>query len=187
MTKNDIPADLDLKIPGEHNKLNAVMAMKVAEVLEVPSDEIKKVLETFAGVPGRLELVRNFEGMTFYNDTTATTPDATINAINALSEKGKVILIMGGFDKGLDMSRLIKLTEKVKNVVLLPGSGSDSIVEKGLTNYEKVMNMKEAVLKANSLAASSDIILMSPAFASFGLFKNEFDRGDQFDQAVNNL
>jgi UDP-N-acetylmuramoylalanine--D-glutamate ligase len=184
---SDLPTDIVLKIPGEHNRFNAALAWKVAETLGISPEVRKHGLESFAGVPGRLELVRVTHGISFYNDTTATTPDATVNAIEALKDKGPIILIMGGFDKGLDMDMIFDSLSVVKKIILLPGTGSDSIVGKGLANYEKVSSLQEAIDKAMTLADSGDIVLLSPAFASFGLFKNEFDRGDQFDAIVKSI
>lgn len=187
ISSQNLPPNINLKIPGEHNRENAALAMKVGEVLDIKKDIIKKALEEFSGVPGRLELVRVAHGISFYNDTTATTPNATANAIEALSPKGPIILIMGGFDKGLNMQLVLDAATRVKKIILLPGTGSDSIVSHGLTNFERADDLVSAVNTARRQAEAGDIILLSPAFASFGLFKNEFDRGDQFDAAVKTL
>ncbi len=182
------PKDFKLKIPGEHNKYNALLAIKVGEVLNIPEGSIKKSLEDFSAVPGRLEIVRVFNGISIYNDTTATTPIATISAINSLySPEKSIILIMGGADKKLNMDEIFPIIKnKVYKVVLLPGSGTDLIKDK-IKDAILVSDMKEAVMEALKNAKNGDSVLMSPAFASFGLFKNEFDRGDQFDEIVKNL
>lgn len=184
----DFPENLDLRIPGEHNKINAALARQVGLVLGIDEDSIKNSLKNFSGVSGRLELVRNFKGIDFYNDTTATSPVATITAINSLHQKDKnLILIMGGADKKLVMDELLPVIKnKVSKVVMLPGTGTDLIKDKFETKIE-VSNMKEAVSKALEISESGDTVLLSPAFASFGLFKNEFDRGDQFDEAIKSL
>lgn len=188
ISRNDFPEDLDLQIPGEHNKINAAFAIKVGELMGIDKDSIKNSLKNFSGVSGRLELARVFNDIKIYNDTTATTPVATINAINALHAKDKnLILIMGGADKKLIMDELFPvIKKKVSKVVLLPGTGTDLIKDK-IENPVIVSNMKEAVSKAIENAKEGDTIVLSPAFASFGLFKNEFDRGDQFDAAVKDL
>jgi UDP-N-acetylmuramoylalanine--D-glutamate ligase len=180
--------DFDLKIPGEHNKANAAMAMKVGELLGIEKHLIKKSLENFTGAPGRLELIRVFNGISIYNDTTATMPMATVIAINTLYSPGKnVILIMGGADKKLVMDELFPvIREKVSKVIMLPGTGTELVKDK-IDNPLLVSSMKEAVSEAVKIANNGDTIVMSPAFASFGLFKNEFDRGDQFDQVVKDL
>ncbi len=185
---NDFLPDFDLQIPGEHNRINAALAAKVAEIMGVEKGSIKTSLKNFSGVSGRLELARVFNDVKIYNDTTATTPIATINAIKALySPDKKLILIMGGADKGLFMDELFPvIKEKVAKIILLPGSGSDK-VKSFLFDPVMVSNMSEAVTEALKNAGSGDTIVMSPAFASFGLFKNEFDRGDQFDMAVKSL
>lgn len=184
----DFPENLDLRIPGEHNKINAALARQVGLVLGIDEDSIQNSLKNFSGVAGRLEFVRNFKGIDFYNDTTATSPVATITAINSLHQKDKnLILIMGGADKKLVMDELLPVIKnKVSKVVMLPGTGTDLIKDKFETKIE-VSNMKEAVSKALEISESGDTVLLSPAFASFGLFKNEFDRGDQFDEAVKSL
>lgn len=185
---SDLPSDWKLQIPGEHNRSNGALAVKVGQLLGISDESIKNSLEHFNGVEGRLQFVREIDGVKFYNDTTATTPVATINAINALYTPGKnLILVMGGADKKLAMSELFPvLKEKVSKIVLLPGTGTD-LIKDLIGEYVIVRDMKEAVTEALKLAAPGDTIVMSPAFASFGLFKNEFDRGDQFDEAVKNI
>lgn len=188
ISQKDFPSAWNLKVPGEHNKVNAAMALKVGELLGIPTDAIKNALLNFAAVSGRLELIRVYNGISIYNDTTATTPVATINAINALYAPGKnLIIIMGGADKKLVMDELFPvIKEKVSRVVLLPGTGTD-LVKNLVGEHVLVSDMESAVREALKLAGSGDTIVMSPAFASFGLFKNEFDRGDQFDEIVKSL
>lgn len=207
--KTDIPKDWKLKIKGEHNLENISYAVKVAEILGVPMSEIKKAVETFSGVEGRQEFLREYKGIKIYNDTTATTPDATIVALKALSDSrikiqdsgiiGKnhesiimnpeskgIILIMGGADKNLDMSELIKEVPKYcKKVILLAGTGTEKLG--GKIDGVEVKSLKEGLLEALKWAKKGDILLLSPAFASFGMFKNEFDRGDQFTALIKAL
>ena len=153
---NDVPKNWKLKILGEHNRYNAACAIAAADALGIPRAITKKAVGNFRGVPGRLELVREVRGVKIYNDTTATTPDATIAALRALGgsnqsnvaknktrhsnilknvgmscgiRERKIILIMGGADKGLDMSGLVKEIPKwCKAVVLLAGSGTERIM-----------------------------------------------------------
>lgn len=185
----DLPEDWKLKVPGEHNRYDAALAMRAAEAAGVDADDIRAALEDFGGVPGRLELVDTIDGVDYYNDTTATTPDATLVALKALGQKyaGKVILIMGGADKNLDMAELMQaIPENTKRVELLAGSGTDRI--KGeLPGAEVFDNLVAAAGNARRNAQPGDAILLSPAFASFGMFKNEFDRGDQFNALVKGL
>lgn len=186
---DDLPTDWKLKIPGEHNRYDAALAKRAAEAAGVEAGDIRTALESFGGVPGRLEFVGTVDDVDYYNDTTATTPDATLAALKALGQKysGKVVLIMGGADKNLDMAELMKaIPENTKRVELLGGTGTDRI--KGeLPDAEVFDNLVAAVGNARRNAQTGDAILLSPAFASFGMFKNEFDRGDQFNELVRSL
>jgi UDP-N-acetylmuramoylalanine--D-glutamate ligase len=192
---NDVPNEWKIKIPGEHNKLNIALAVEVARAYGVSEKNIQKAVESFKAVPGRLELVRKYKGIEIYNDTNSTTPDATLAGLGALGQDKKIVLIFGGADKKLDPARLIsKLPEYVKAMVVLPGSGTDKIkaeLEKISTDFSIPLffakDMNEAVQHARGFSVSGDKILMSPAFASFGLFKNEYDRGDKFNEAVKKL
>src|SRR3989344_455090 len=183
------PKGWKLQIPGEHNKLNAMCAIEAARALGIDEEIIRKAVENFKGMPGRLEFLREIKGVKIYNDTTATTPEATIAALHALNvgfRKPYILLIAGGADKGLDMSGLIAELSKCKKVILLAGTGTNRIKERlpKSSIYGTIGEALEAVLAG---AESGDIILFSPASASFGMFKNEFDRGDQFNELVKKL
>ncbi len=176
-------------LSGEHNERNAACAVSAARVLGVKETDIKRAVCSFAGVPYRLEYMCEYKGICFYNDTTATTPEATIAALEALGEERGVVLIIGGADKELDPSALPeKISKYCTTVVLLPGTGSDRIrdelYKKRDLNILEVSSMEEAVGKAYASAKRGDVVLLSPAFASFGLFDNEFQRGDSFKEAV---
>lgn len=186
---NLLPKDWQLLVPGEHNRYDAALALAAARVLGVPDEVSKEALESFLGVPGRLQLVAIKNGISFYNDTNSTTPEATTVALHALgNEYGKrIILIMGGHDKNLDMENLLSLIPDVaKKVVLLSGTGTNRIREK-LPEATLHDSLEEAFAAAVEGAEQGDIVLLSPAFASFGMFKNEYDRGDQFDALVSAL
>lgn len=188
----DLPKDWKIQIPGLHNRFNAAVAMKTAQVLNVGLNTIRDVTEQFKGVSGRLEFIKQYNGINIYNDTTATTPDATLAGLRAFGPGRNVVLIMGGADKGLEMKHLfLDMPNYTKAVVLLPGTGS-SRIEHDLMNtenlkVEKAPNLKKAVTQALSLCMKGDNLLFSPGFASFGMFKNEFDRGDQFVKIVSGL
>lgn len=172
------------KLLGEHNVYNALTAVVVAKILKVPDKKIKLALKNFKGVPNRLEFICEKKGVKFYNDTTATTPDATLAGLRALKSK-EIVLIAGGADKNLDYNELAKEVSKyVKVLILLPGTATDKLrarlIEKSDLEPIAARNMKEAVAKARELSKKGDIILLSPGAASFGLFKNEFDRGEKF-------
>lgn len=183
-----LPDTWTLCIPGMHNRYNAALALAAARVLEVSDDVGRKALIEFAGVPGRLELIREVKGVKVYNDTTSTTPEATLAALAALNDghRMSIILIMGGTDKGLDMSALIAKLPDVKKVILLAGTGTDRI-KKRLSNCMIYHTISDAVQEAFGAVEAGDAILFSPAFASFGMFKNEYDRGDQFNAIVQSL
>lgn len=184
--EDDLPAEWKLKIPGEHNRYDSALAKRAAEAVGIDEEQIREALENFGGVPGRLELVRTVDDVDYYNDTTATTPEATLVALSALGEKyaSKVILIMGGADKNLDMDDLLKaIPEYTKSVEFLAGTGTERIRSE-VPDAQVFDNLVAAVGNARMHAQPGDAILLSPAFASFGMFKNEFDRGDQFNELV---
>jgi UDP-N-acetylmuramoylalanine--D-glutamate ligase len=173
-----MPDTWTLSVPGMHNRYNAALALTVARALEIPDNISRAALESFVGVPGRLELVRERDGVKIYNDTTATTPEATLAALAAL-DPAHTVLIMGGSDKNLDMEVLVAKLPEVKKVILLAGNGTDRI-KADLPDTSIYGSITDAVAEAIKVAKPGDTILFSPAFASFGMFKNEYDRGDQF-------
>ena len=181
------------KLIGEHNRFNAALAIAAARALGVKDPVIKKVVANFAGVPGRLELIREVKGVKYYNDTTATTPDGVMAAVHALKPyQGKIILIGGGNDKELDYKRYGQIVPKyLKGLILFKGAGTDKILKvlpaKPKFLVSVVDNMKDALKQAQSLIKKGDLILLSPGATSFGIFKNEFDRGDQFNRIVNSI
>ena len=184
-----LPADWALAIPGEHNRENAALVYAAIEKY-MDIGESKKALEMFAGVEGRLQLVREVNlpaqagGVKIYNDNNATTQEATIAALRALdSGERDIILIAGGADKGLDVSGLLKEMEKTcKKVVLLEGTGTERI--RTLDALGPYGSLAEALTVALDGAEEGDIVLFSPAFASFGMFKNEYERNDEFLKLV---
>ncbi len=191
--KNENVCNLkDVRLIGRHNLENVLAAICAAKIYGIKNSTIKKVLNGFRGLPNRLELVRNNGGVAFYNDTTSTSPDGTIAALDALDKyKGKIILLAGGADKGLDYGNFTRKVKKsVKSLIVFKGVASDKILSAiGKTKFPVVMvdNMTSAVLTAKESANRGDVILLSPGAASFGTFKNEFDRGEQFCEIVKNL
>jgi len=191
---NELPKDVHLKILGEHNRENAAFAAEALRAIGVSEEVIKKGLESFEPVEGRLQFVREVGGVKIYNDNNATTPDATVAAITSIAPE-KPILIIGGTDKGVDLEIFADMIpDFVRAVVALPGTGTeklrpllqDSLKQKNISWHE-VGSMEEAVKMAIDYADGSGVILFSPGFASFGLFKNEYDRGDQFVEIVSQL
>ena len=187
----DLPIDWQFKLPGEHNRYNLALALAAGRALNISTTVIRPVLENFTGVAGRLELIRDRGGVKIYNDTTATTPEATLAGLRALATKKKVILIMGGADKNLDLAILLdNLPRYCREIILLPGTGTDKLLAAGGNKLKtkSVKNLAAAVKLALAGARAGNTVLFSPAFSSFGPppggFKNEFDRGDQFNKLI---
>jgi UDP-N-acetylmuramoylalanine--D-glutamate ligase len=192
--KNIVPKTWKIKIPGEHNRENIACVMVACQELDLDEQTIKKGVESFAGVPGRLELVRTVGGVKYYNDTTATTPDGNRAALLALENKTKknIVLIAGGADKELDYTDMAKLVHKtVKGLVLIEGAATEKLLTliPKKTSYPVFVagSMKDALAYAGEVSRKGDIVLLSPGAASFGVFKNEFDRGDQFVKLVSKI
>lgn len=187
-----IPGDWKTYLRGAHNAHNIACAIEACRAYGIKELDIKKGLETFKGVSGRLEFIRIYNGVSIYNDTCATTPEALGVGLAALAphnQQNKLILIAGGTTKTLKLGLLPKIIKKyTKDIILLPGTGTDELV-KTITkeNFSTVKTLKEAVKEACSRACPGDIILFSPGFASFGMFKNEYDRGEQFNRIVKGL
>jgi len=184
----------EIKIPGKHNIRNVMAAIGATFAFGVKIEDIKKAIMNFSGVAHRLELVRDFKGVKYYNDTTATIPDAAIMSLGCFGNP--VVLIAGGKDKKLEFSSFGKeIVGKAKKVILFKGSATDKILPEIKKNDSKnkfgeipiVDSMEKAVELASQISQEGDIVLLSPGAASFGLFLNEFDRGDKFREAVKNL
>jgi UDP-N-acetylmuramoylalanine--D-glutamate ligase len=193
----DKPAEVvsNPRLPGKHNFLNAAAAQKAAEIYGVPKSDCLAVLNNFGGLEGRLELVKKIRGAEYYNDTTATMPDAAIAAIKTLRppEPRRLILIAGGSDKNLEFKKLAGVVAKnVDTVVYLPGDATEKI-KRHLLKIKKrpiekdARSMSEAVRLAAACAKPGDIVLLSPGAASFGLFTHEFDRGKKFIREVKKI
>src|SRR3989338_4625643 len=189
--------DWKLRIPGEHNRENASLAAAALRALGLSELEIRSGLESFPGLEGRLQYVGTTRGVSIYNDTSATTPEATMAALRAVGDSGKknIVLIMGGDDKKLDMSQLVdEIPKWCSKVVLFKERGTERIRDevfalsaKGVDIYEEE-GLPATVNRAISAAVSGETILFSPAFTSFGkYFKNEFDRGEQFMRLVREI
>ena len=184
----------DILIPGRHNLSNVMAAIGAVYAYGLSVVEIKKALPQLKGVAHRLEFVREIKGVRYYNDTAATIPDAAISALNSFEKS--IVLIAGGTDKNLDFEKFAKeITEKAKNLVLLSGTATDKLLiklkkvatEEFLQNIEIVHSMDDAIKAAQKKSQTGDIVVLSPGAASFGLFANEFDRGDKFREAVKKL
>ncbi|MBC8498911.1 MAG: UDP-N-acetylmuramoyl-L-alanine--D-glutamate ligase, partial [Candidatus Atribacteria bacterium] len=187
----------DFLLPGPHNLENILAASTVGFIHNIPEKIILKALKNFHGVPYRLEFIKEFRGIKFYNDTCATTPEATLAALESFT-KQPIILFLGGKDKKLNYKNFgeaIGKNEEIKKIILLqhPAYNASQKILSALKKHldsDKIIltsSMKVGVEAALQQAQANDIILLSPAAASFGMFKNEFDRGDQFNKIVKNL
>ena len=178
----------DLALQGKHNQYNSMAAGLSARVLEVRKEIIRESLEDFVNVEHRLEFVAKVHGIEFINDSKATNVNSTWYALESMNNP--VVWIVGGQDKGNDYSMLLELVkDKVKAIVCL-GVDNSKIHKafKGIiTLIEDATTAEEAVKKAYRLGKKGDIVLLSPACASFDLFENYEDRGHQFKQAVRSL
>jgi UDP-N-acetylmuramoylalanine--D-glutamate ligase len=182
----------DIKLRGGHNIGNILAATGAAVAFGVAPEKICEAVKNFKGVSHRLEFVQEIDGVRYYNDTAATMPDAAIAGLNSFSEP--LVLIAGGADKKLDFAKMARaISEKVKKVILLKGEATEKIryeLEKISTADlidSEFDSMEKAVIRAKSLTGPGDVVLLSPGAASFGLFLNEFDRGEKFREAVKNL
>ncbi len=182
-----IPEDWAVPLAGAHNRMNTACAVLALRVAGIADEQIRAGIETFPGVPGRLEFVGERKGVKIFNDNNATTPEATLAALEAVSHEHNAVLIMGGSDKGSDMSALMaRLPQYAKHVVLLAGTGTDTI-RASLPAAAVHDTLAAAIDEAFDIAEDGDVVLFSPAFASFGMFKNEYDRNDQFMELIRTL
>ena len=179
----------ELNILGRHNWENAMAASAVAIKMGVGIMDVEAALREFKAVEHRIEFVRKRSNVSYYNDSKGTNPDAAIQAINAMP--GPIILIGGGYDKHSEYDDWVKLFKgKVKHLVLI-GQTRDKINEcckkYGFTNVTYADDMEEAVRTCASYANEGDYVLLSPACASWGMFKNYEERGRIFKECVNRL
>ena len=177
-----------LALEGKHNLKNAMAAVSVANILNIRKKTIRESLANFQGVPHRLEKVLKVQNVQYINDSKATNVNSVFYALDSMS--GPTVWIVGGVDKGNDYYELMALVhEKVKAIVCL-GLDNSKLVE-AFGNVVEVMveveSMTDAVRVAQQLSEKGDTVLLSPACASFDLFKNYEDRGNQFKEAVRNL
>lgn len=173
----------------QHNVENTLAAVAVALLTGVPVGVIAKVLRNFHGVEHRMERVRELGGVTYYNDSKATNKEAAMRALQAFS--GNIVWIGGGLDRGDDFSPMTAvLREKVRVAILLGESASrleDTCRLAGVPQVHIVQSIEEAVQQAFVLATSGDVVLLSPACASWDMFKSFEERGSMFKQAVHKL
>jgi UDP-N-acetylmuramoylalanine--D-glutamate ligase len=174
----------EMAIFGEHNMANALAALALGEAVNLPMDAMLHTLKTFTGLAHRCQLVATQQGIAWYNDSKGTNVGATLAAINGLGAaiSGKVILIAGGVGKGQDFSPLSSALAPYGKAVLLMGEDAPKIDQAVQADIAKiyVSDLNHAVKTAQQLAQAGDVVLLSPACASFDMFKHYEDRGEQF-------
>lgn len=177
-----------IKLPGAHNLENILAAVSIASELGIDKEIIESTVENFLGVEHRIEFVREINGVKYYNDSKGTNVDSTIKALEAFNSP--LIVIAGGYDKKVDFTELMNVAKgRVKTFVLL-GETKDLLKDQAKTaGIECILvdTMKEAVHKSNELAKDTDIVLLSPACASWGMYDNFEQRGEDFKDLVNEL
>ena len=190
-TKTFVMNKSHIKIPGDHNIENYCTAISaIWDMVDV--DTIRYVADTFGGVEHRIEFVREFDGVRYYNDSIATSPSRVISGLKAFGKK--IVVIMGGSDKGNDMSEMVPYILKYVKVLVLNGATAkkiyDTVVADG--NYKdsglKIImkdTMPEALIEAKNAAQSGDIVSLCPACPAFDQFKTFEYRGRAFKDLVN--
>lgn len=189
----DFPLPLK-RLKGQHNLENAAAVFTLAKVLHLNLANSAKTIERFSGLPFRQQIIRKIGNVIFVNDTTSTTPVATIKAIETFADKN-IILILGGNSKNLPFDTLIKHLIKVKKIILLAGSFTEKILPVLKLKFPEKLskvhdNLEEAIYTAYQSANESKkeaCILFSPGATSFAMFNNEFHRGEEFNRIISEL
>ncbi len=191
---DDVVADTkDILLPGKHNLENVCAAVMAAKLAQVGSKHIVTVLQSFTGLEHRLELVREIDGVKYYDDSFSTTPETAIAAIEAFPNPK--ILILGGSNKGSDFTDLGRTLREDESIKAIIGVGEEwyrikeELGSRGaqMLLIEGADDMKMIVSAAAKIAVKGDVVLLSPACASFGMFKNYKDRGEQYKKEVTSL
>lgn len=176
--------DLDeIKIVGKHNIQNMMIAICACMLSHVDVKCIHDTLASFMGVEHRIEFVREYEGVKYYNDSKATNTDAAIIALKAFEKP--VILLMGGFEKGLDLSEMSMYNSSISKLICFGSAGPRFAKDMKHNHTYLVGNMNDAIEKAKEMAELGDIVLLSPSTSSFDEFKGYEERGNVFKKIVN--
>ena len=169
---------------GEYNLNNIMFALAVAEILKLDISKATKSVNEFKSLAHRLELVGNYDGVIYYDNSIATVPIATIEAVEALKDVDT--LIIGGMDRGIDYTDFIKYLNdsSIRNIICMPKTGHD--IAKKINKEKKyiVETLEEAVEIAKKVTAKGKICLLSPAAASYGYFKNFEEKGNMYKELV---
>ena len=175
-------------LAGRHNLLNAMAAATIGSILDISKESIRESLTHFKGAPHRMEKVLSIQRVNYINDSKATNVNATYFALESIDTP--LVWIVGGVDKGNEYDTLLPIIRTKAKAIICLGVDNDKLKEtfEGITDiFIETQSMSEAVKISHKVAAPRDTVLLSPACASFDLFKNYEDRGDQFKNAVRNL
>jgi UDP-N-acetylmuramoylalanine--D-glutamate ligase len=178
----------DFALKGKHNQYNTMAASVAGATMDIRKEKIREAVETFENLEHRMEMVATVRGVDFINDSKATNVNSAWFALESMTKP--TVLILGGIDKGNDYTLLEDLVkEKVKAIVCMGVDNSKihTAFEEKVSTIVDTASAEEAVGFAYRLATVGDVVLLSPACASFDLFKNYEDRGKQFKEAVGNL
>ena len=190
---NELLARSEIPLAGAHNLANVTAAATLAQAFDVTSANIRNAVRSFGGVEHRLEFVRELDGVRYINDTAATAPEAAIAALHSFD--APIVLIAGGADKNLPLSNFAQaIAARAKAVVLLEGTATRKL-HTALGQFEHPQaaghlvhgpynDFAQAIAAARALAAPGDVVLLAPGCASFGMFRNEFHRGEEFRRIV---
>ena len=180
-----------MPIKGLHNVENVLAAICVLKALDYDSLDISTAISLFKGVKHRLEKIGTVDGVNFINDSKSTNPDSAIKAVESC--ENDTVLILGGYDKGLDYSNLfkeIKINSKIKMTVITGACSTkmvEAAVKEKVENLVVVSDFENAIIAAFRLASAGDDVLLSPATSSFDEFSNFEERGERFAEIVKSL
>lgn len=173
-----------IHLVGKHNIQNVMISIMAAKALDISNEDIIETIDQFKGVEHRIEFVRELNGIKYYNDSKGTNTDATITALKAFDKN--VILLVGGYEKGLDMSEMRKYLAPVKKIIGY-GVAGKRIASDLVSDPIIVTTLNEAVAEANKIAVSGDVVLLSPTTSSFDQYSGYEERGRHFKEIVNSL
>ncbi len=178
----------EISLVGLHNVQNILFAIALTSAMNIDLRIIREAITSFRGVEHRIEFVDKIKDVSYYNDSKGTNVDSSLNALRGF--EGPVILIAGGYDKNVDFDQLFEERDKIKGLLLI-GQTKYKLYEVGkkygLENIELLNDLNEAVTRAYSMADSGDVVLLSPACASWGMYRNFEERGEHFKKLVKRL